>query len=232
MAMSLKKVPYLQPLLFALDFHQGPNDEVYIHDLAKGKLTTHSDILFTQTDYEHPVGDLDDTGPDYIKMLAADSGHLNFLSADNFSIFMWIYVTDLSGAPRLIMRGDATSGWQFYIDANGKVYFITDTAGGNETSTTANGAVSINNWTCVSMSREGTTITIYIDGSADTPTQGTHNGPDTSNDDFLIGTQSDAASNPFDGMMGDIYIVGKETSAVDALAYYQMLRHLYLGGQG
>ena len=100
---------------------------------------------------------LDGTG-DYLKV----EGGTDFQFAGDFCAEAWIYPTDLTGSHYIFAFGTETTGrYVLFLDGN--------TIKGNyfgATSTTFGGTLSTSTWHHVALSRAGSTITVYLDGTA------------------------------------------------------------------
>ena len=92
-----------------------------------------------------------------------------YFQANNFTIEFWMYVTSLPSANAYIFGNATTTNNQmtFTLSTTGYVSFSSQ---GTYTAQTAAGVISINNWHHVAAVRNGTTVTVYVDGVAGSTT--------------------------------------------------------------
>ena len=93
------------------------------------------------------------------------------LSSSNFTVEAWVYVT-VSGVIRQIISKNAgayASGfeWNLNITAANKLLFDCTDSSTTYYQVTSTGSVSSHTWTHVAAVRNGSTITLYINGTAD-----------------------------------------------------------------
>ena len=109
-----------------------------------------------------------DGSGDYLSIASATA--LNFGTSD-FTIEMWVYARSLANAPMIYDKtaGNlADAGW-FVELASGGVYFGFGTTGGTPYIFFTSSAISTNNWFHLAVTRVGSTLTCYVNGTQLTP---------------------------------------------------------------
>ena len=183
-------------------------------------------VITTATWVRSPSGlwvlDFNSATPDYVTIPAA-ANQLNFTTQD-FSIVMMLFTNSLVGGKLPFARGWLSiDGYYIYIHDNGAVYFYTSQAAAYQESFTAPGAVVISTWYTLGISRIGTSVRIYVDGTDATSVIGTHTDPLTSARNAMIGIHNNLTSNPFDGKIGFCRIYNYALSAGKHLNMHNML---------
>lgn len=138
--------------------------------------------------------------PAYMAFASASSSGVSLGSAFNyttqdFSFSYWVYLESYTtsvanqGPIPFYKGGYQSKGYYHSIQsANpGLVTFATNQAGAVQTTFTAVGAVPIQTWKNVTITRSGASARIYINGIDATASAGTHLDPTTSTDNFVIG---------------------------------------------
>ena len=140
--------------------------------------------------------------PDYLTCPIATCALLDFTSED-FSIASWINPDSLVGDLTLLCHGLAiTSGYYIEVLADGSVQFASNQAAAQQLVISAVGAVVINTWTLLGISRTGTTLQIFINGLETVyVAQPAITDPLTSALAVLFGAYNDL-SNPWSQYMG------------------------------
>jgi hypothetical protein len=178
-------------------------------------ITENGNVTSTAFTPYHPGGYstyFDGSGGDYIKT----DTHADFAFQDgDFTIECWYYpVSKAQNYPRILHFGTYWSGsdaWGLLDrhNSNNTKFWVSSFSGINILSTTT---VENNKWYHLAIERSGTTITLYVNGTAEgTASVGTNNYPDASATSYLnIGNVSngsnlnEAAAN---GYVRDVRIV-------------------------
>jgi len=163
------------------------------------------------------------TNPDYVHV-ATPTPQLNFV-AGRFSMVFRFRTTTMAVYQRLISRGDyLVDGWLVQARINGVIGVHTSQLGTSDRSDTSPGSIAINTWYTIGISRNGTSIRIYINGVDDTTIVDVHADPLTSPKTLKIGIGDDLISEPLDGRMEFLRIFGGVTlSASEHLAWHRAL---------
>ena len=121
--------------------------------------------------------------------------------AGDFTAEGWFYPTNVTGAHALWTFGQASAG-RYTVQLNGTA-LLTNLFGAGVTNYTSN--VSINAWTHIAMVRSGTTVSIYINGTASATTD-TQSGTIGNSGNLVIGAD-DSAGALFAGRISNFRIV-------------------------
>ena len=122
--------------------------------------------------------------------------------AGGFSFAVWLYGTSLAAINTLFCYGGAIDGYQINISAAGEIQFLTYQAGPTvQTTDTAAGIFTINNWWLVAVTCDGAWNTaaalIYRNAINVTDTAGVHISPATpAARDFYVGAHDNQAGPP------------------------------------
>ncbi len=136
----------------------------------------------------------------------------------------WVFLRPLdNGMTEWTIASNETvnaSGASLYVDGNRKLRFSTSQAAAQTVSVATTGAIPLNTWTLVSMSRSGGLCTFYINGVADITTSSATN-PVASTTSLFIGQRPAlGATTYFHGMMNDLRVFNAALAASDVLAIY------------
>jgi hypothetical protein len=115
------------------------------------------------------------------------------LGARNFTIEMWAYLTGSTGGFTLFQK---TSSYELTVDSTRWVWQINASTNVFVT----NGTMTQNTWTHVAIVRNGSTTTLYLNGSA--YTSGTSSNPSDNTNPLRIG----AGAQTFTGYINDFRI--------------------------
>ena len=121
--------------------------------------------------------------------------------AGDFTAEGWFYPTNVTGAHALWTFGQASAG-RYTVQLNGTA-LLTNLFGDGVTNYTSN--VSINAWTHIAVVRSGTTVSIYINGTASATTD-TQSGTIGNSGNLSIGAD-DSGSALFAGRISNFRIV-------------------------
>lgn len=161
---------------------------------------------------------------EYVLILAADSGDLNFTSGA-FSGAVW-YNPDVGGNRYVYCKGLITTGWVFYLNTSNRMSLGTRQAAANQF-TTGN-VLTLDTWQFVSFTRSGASARIFTNGRDVTSTAATHINPDTAvAQNFYIGCNDLAGAGWMDGHLWRPRIWGRTLTSADMLAVYEAERHLF-----
>ncbi len=143
-----------------------------------------------------------------------DNDQMDFHSTD-FSIFMWINTSTTANVAFITKRGGGEPDWYFGSQSTNTLLFFdsADLSRHSNTVTFRDG-----NWHQIGVTREGTTLTFYFDGSP----AGTGSS-DTSffdNNDILIGADAELSNDRMNGTIDDVIIFNRSLTADEALALY------------
>jgi hypothetical protein len=113
---------------------------------------------------------------------------LNFTTESfTFNIFFYLTSTTTNQAgqsPVLFYKGDFQQNG-YYCQVSTSVSFVTNQSGANQT-TVSTSALVVGGWNCVSIVRNGSSVTNYINGLNATSVAGTHINPTSSSQNFTL----------------------------------------------
>lgn len=157
------------------------------------------DILATA----QPVLDFTAATPDYLTCPIATAAAMDFTNED-FSIASWVNPDTLVGDLTLLCHGLAvTDGYYIEVLANGSIQFTSNQAAAAQLVISAVGAVVIDTWTLVGISRSGTAVQIFVNGvETGYVAQPAIINPLTSARAVLFGVYDDLATNPWSHYLG------------------------------
>ncbi len=133
------------------------------------------------------------------------------LSGANFSIAFAIRVEELPSAEKYILnKWDGTDGYAIRITATNKIELIYSNNSTDSTIATTTALVA-KDITHIVFVKEGTALTVYIDGSSDNTDTGTGNAG-TNTEDFIVGKYS---TNFFNGYIDEVRLYSSNLSSSD-----------------
>ena len=94
----------------------------------------------------------------------------------SFTVIAWVYATSLV-TNTIFCRCSALDGWGFYVDVNGALTGYSLNGGAGDVSYSANGAIEINKWYLVALTRNATNCYVFSNGVDVTDHHGVHNNP-------------------------------------------------------
>lgn len=174
------------------------------------------------------VLDFDPAIPSHVEIAEADCRQLNFTSGD-FSLVKRVFIDNLITSVRAFFtRGLANAdGYYWFTYASGQIGFRTNQAAATQLSTTAVGALVINTWYTLGVSRIGATVHLYRNGVDITDTFGVHINPLTCARSAKIGIYDDLAGQPFDGRMALLKVFNYALTSAQHRAMYHKTRWLF-----
>ena len=125
----------------------------------------------------------------------------------DFTVETWVYFNDTAGANGFIGKwsGSGLFGWTLYYSGDFKFFTGNNGAAGTEGSFTF-GAATANQWYHLAISRTGSTISLYVNGTRTNTFTDSNNC--TANTELTIGSDGSSLSSwSFDGYMRDVRIV-------------------------
>jgi len=184
----------------------GANASTSFTDLSAQALTVtangNAQVSTTQSKFGGASIYFDGTG-DFLSV----PDHANFtLGSGDFSFDCWVYVTSLASVRNIFNQKDATDsfGYQFQIQTNGSIRFISYTAAavGVADFQTAAGVITTNTWIHIELTRSSTNQYIFKDGVSQSLTVG-----------IGVGTNTMAKAT------GRTFNIGKSPTTGDFLGY-------------
>lgn len=158
--------------------------------------------------------------------MASGSLYVSNMSALNFgnemSISAWIYITGNPNADQKIvvrLDGSCTDGYAFGVQ-NAHLYpEVFDSGVGHYTYQDGAFTLSANQWYHVAMTwKTGGQLRTYVNGSLDRSLPAGANPVGTvSGEYFTLGAGTDGVTFPFQGVVDDVRIYGRELSALEVL---------------
>jgi hypothetical protein len=149
-----------------------------------------------------------DGSGDYLSV--ADANALDFGTSD-FTIEMWVYARSIANSPMLYDKtaGNlADAGWFVELASTGGVYFGFGTTGGTPYILFTSSAISINNWFHLAVTRVGSTLTCYVNGTQLTPQTLTNAGNAHDNTSAVwVGNWKGSTGFEFNGYLTDVRAV-------------------------
>lgn len=126
----------------------------------------------------------------------------NYSFPGNFTIEGWFFATSLATAGRLIYGGNSgpLDRIQVWVTTSGGVGFETS----NGIATGAGGSTSINTWNHFALVRNGSTVTLYLNGTS--VASGTDGAAIDVNSNAIIGAYRSGGAPAFQGYIDDIRI--------------------------
>lgn len=167
------------------------------------------------------------SNPDLITILAAASTDLNFTTGD-FSGAVWIN-PDAYGNRYFMDKSSATAGWAFWVSGTSPYIALTTANAGPATQTTYGAAgLVLSSWQLVGFTRDGSVVTIYLNGEEATATSATHINPATAAAiNFTMGTVVGAGAGWYDGGMWRPRVWSRALEASEMKAIYAAERGLF-----
>jgi hypothetical protein len=122
----------------------------------------------------------------------ADFGNIFNFTTQDFTFSHWIYFNSLTtttvnqGPVTFYKGGFNNSGYYTQASSVGALVFVTNQIGAAQVTSTAVGAVAAGAWYCVTYTRTGSSIRLYVNGVDSTSSAGTHINPLATSNSFRI----------------------------------------------
>ena len=150
------------------------------------------------------------------------SGVFPAIFSGSFTISLWVYNSDSGDRSILFGNYGLTSGFSLNIEKTTaeKVRFYWN---GSPDVTFANSVLAVDEFTLLTITRNGNTVKSYINGVLkDTSTASLSGTVPSTSTNFRIGTDSRTGATMFKGRMSDFRLYATELSAEDVLALYNV----------
>lgn len=148
------------------------------------------------------------------------SDHADLDLDDDFTIMFSIKVDAIPGSNEwLLKKWDDTDGWTVRLNSTGTLtlfYENSDVTSSINTDST----ITAKTWTHIAFVKNGTALTVYIDGVEDNTATGNAAGMGTNNEDLIIGNHS---TTYFDGELDEIRLYDDNLSAATVLSVYNRI---------
>ena len=145
-------------------------------------------------------GEFDLATTDYLSY--ADNALFKF-GAGDWTVECWIYLTSSSGTNTFVSKGGSTTDWALAVaPTTPRLYFGIDT---NDYGLSTGPILSLFTWYHVALVRSGSTVTQYLNGTAQTTATNSANFASTG--EFRIGRGRDTSSNYFTGNISNVRVV-------------------------
>jgi hypothetical protein len=145
-------------------------------------------------------------------------------SSGPITVSAWVRVASLSTGPNFVSKtvNNFTDGWLLYYDSGtGKLTFRLQRGGGSYSDAQASPSlVTDGKWHLLTGTYDGTTLSLYVDGSLQGHLAAANYAPDTSRD-LTVGANSDTHTNLTSGSIDDVRIYSRALSASEISTLYQ-----------
>ncbi|KAF5434956.1 Concanavalin A-like lectin, partial [Candidatus Methanophagaceae archaeon] len=151
---------------------------------------------------------------------------------DKMTVSAWIYPSNIVDYGRIVTKAWASSGdpwciFSLYFDtsASSNINFLV-TTNGAYSQATSTATISLNKWTYVVGTYNGSEIDIYVNGlkSGDASKTGNLN---TNNQPVTIGTSSRYSNQDFEGYIDEVVMYNRSLSAEEIRNYYRLEKGKY-----
>jgi len=145
--------------------------------------------------------------PDYVSIAAAYD-QLDF-TTESFSIISRVYAESLPGIGQIICRGRGNvNGYYYFVRSTGQLGFATNVSGAFDETKSSAGDITTGSWFTIGLTREGTSVNLYVNGVDVTASSGTHEDPVSSSYDCTLGVYYNLTSEQLDGMIEFLRVYG------------------------
>ncbi len=203
-------------------------DPIYQWDFEENTGTTATDSVSAATLTLHPTDSVWQGGHVGFGIGFAGVGSswvdgtdvFNALRTTPFSLSLWVSPFSIPTTAVIFFNGTGFQGSGAYtvLDTTGQVTFVTNQTGANQSSSTSVGAISTGTWQHICITRSGSSVKIYINGSDATTTSASHVNPDSGNGSMRLGSYNTIL--PYTGGMDQFYIYDVELSSAEVAQLY------------
>jgi len=135
--------------------------------------------------------------------LEADAQQLAWTSQD-FSFTFRMRLDDATAVSKVIDKGVfMTDGYGLWAGALRYLWFRTWQPAADQITISTAGTLQDDTWYTIGITRDGTSVRIYVNGADDTDVQGAHQDPTTNARPFILGIAQDHLTHPLAGRLCD-----------------------------
>ena len=208
---------FLKPRLTTLPdlivrYHMDEQSGTDVYDSSKNGITaTRVGCTPTPGFYRNGLYFITD---DYV--LGTNNPLLDFTTGD-FTIMAWIFPTSITGVHEVFIRGAANNQGYMFRTRDTRLEFITAQIAAQQISRSGVGAIALNAWQHIAVTREGTIALFYVNGIDATGLVNPHLDPRTSAKTFKIGIYDDLLGNAFSGKIDELTVRNRVLTPVEVL---------------
>ena len=140
-------------------------------------------------------------------------------TSEPFTISMWINPNLTSNSVLFSNGSYNSSGYYTQFNSSGALFFITNQSGNHQTTSCATGTFTAGSWQHLAITRSGSSVKIYKNGSDVTDSAASHTDPSSTTQPFTLGTYGPSPSGwYYSGLIDDVRIYNYVRSASEITA--------------